>query len=61
MSANKKLRDDVRAHLASIAEHAQIAKRMALTNENLTDVLDTMDNELQTVIKLVAQARGVTR
>ena len=56
----KKLRDEVRAHLASIAEQAGVAKKMALTNDNLTDVLDDMDNELQTVIKLVAQARGVT-
>ena len=56
----KKLRDEVRAHLASIAEQAGVAQKMALTNDNLTDVLDYMDNQLQTVIKLVAQARGVT-
>ena len=46
--------------LDSLVERARIAKRMTLTNDNLTDVLDDMDNELQEVIKLVEQARGVT-
>jgi hypothetical protein len=56
----KKLREQVRERLASIAEQAGLAQKMTLKNDNLCDVLDTMDNELQEVIRLVEQARGVT-
>jgi hypothetical protein len=49
---------EVRDRLTSIVEQALMAKQMALTNDNLCDVLDAMDNELQAVIRLVAEARG---
>ena len=51
---------EVRDLLTSIAEQALVARRMSLTNDNLCDVLDAMDNEVQTVIRLVEQARAVT-
>lgn len=50
---------ELRDRLASIVDQALIAKRMALTNDNLCDVLDGIDNEVQAVIKLVQRARGV--
>jgi hypothetical protein len=56
----KGLRQEVRDRLASVVSQAQRAQRMALTNDNLCDLLDEIDNEVQAVIKLVERARGVT-
>lgn len=53
------LRDQVRSHLHLVMEQAEQAQRLSVTNDNLCDVLDDMDNELQTVIELVRRARGV--
>ena len=57
LTARKMLKNEIRDRLEAVAEGARKAKRMAVTNENLTDVVDSIDEELQAVISLINCAR----
>jgi hypothetical protein len=56
--ASQTVRLQVKERLASISAQAQQAQRMSVTNDNLCDVLDDIDNELQMVIELVQSLRS---
>jgi len=64
LTARDMLRNEIRDRLEAVAEGARKAKRMAVTNENLTDLVDGIDEDLQAVIALINGARrgdGVSR
>jgi hypothetical protein len=51
------LRDRIRAHLQSVAEQAVQAQRMSVENDNLCDLIDSIDNDLQKAIELLNRVR----
>lgn len=56
--AKNALRLEIRDRLSSIEVQAARAQRVAVSSDNLCDILDDLDNELQTVIRLVNGARA---
>lgn len=49
--------EQMRGQLAYIAQQAMQARKLDPANDNLLDLIDTMDNDLQEVITLVNRVR----
>ena len=61
MKTRTRTQQQLRDRLQSIATQAIEAKRMDPTkNENLCDLIDAIDNDVQSAIALIKQLRGVS-
>jgi hypothetical protein len=51
-------RDAVNARLTAISDYAKQARRTALDDDNICDLIDMIDSELQEVIAIVRAVRN---